>query len=104
VFTEYLLRNRQVYVGKRIFDSSGFKEEVEYMPQGKRGAREQVSLTARQMQIVEYITSHGKVTNRELQDLFKISVQAVLRELTRMAELKVIKPVGEGISLYYILV
>ncbi len=71
---------------------------------GKRGAREQVSLTARQMQIVEYITSHGKVANRELQDLFKISAQAVHKELIKLVELKVIKPAGEGRSLYYILV
>lgn len=27
-----VFRNRQVYVGKRIFDGSVFKEEVEYMP------------------------------------------------------------------------
>lgn len=71
---------------------------------GKRAGREQISLTARQMQIVEYITAHGKVTNRELQDLFKISAQAVHKELTKLVELKVIKPAGEGRSLYYILV
>lgn len=71
---------------------------------GKRGAREQVSLTARQMQIVEYINTYGKVTNRELQELFKISAQAVLKELTKLIDLKVIRPIGEGRSLYYILV
>jgi len=71
---------------------------------GKRGGREQISLTERQMQIVEYINDHGKVTNRELQGLFKISAQAVHKELTKLIELKVIQPVGEGRSLYYILV
>ena len=70
---------------------------------GKRAGREQISLTQRQIQILEYITSHGKVTNRELQDLFKISAQAILKELTKMVESKVIRPVGEGRSLYYIL-
>jgi len=70
----------------------------------KRADREQISLTQRQMQIVEYITSHGKVTNRELQDLFKISAQAVHKELTKLVELKIIKPTGGGRSSYYILV
>lgn len=71
---------------------------------GKRGSREQISLTAKQMQIVEYLNEHGKVTNRELQGLFKISAQAVHKELTKLVELKVIQPVGEGRSLHYILV
>ena len=71
---------------------------------GKRAGREQVSLTARQMQIVEYITAHGKVANRELQDLFKVSAQAVHKELNKLVKLRVIKSVGEGRSLYYILV
>lgn len=70
----------------------------------KRGSREQISLTAKQMQIVEYINAHGRVTNRELQKLFKISAQAVHKELTKLVELKVIQPAGEGRSLCYILV
>lgn len=56
------------------------------------------------MQIVEYMTVHGKVTNRELQDLFRISAQAVLKELNKLVELKVIRLSGEGRSSYYILV
>ncbi len=71
---------------------------------GKRGMREQVSLTARQMQVVEYINAHGKVTNRDLQELFNISAQAVHKELFRLVEMKVIKPVGEGRSLHYVLI
>lgn len=71
---------------------------------GKRGMREQVSLTARQMQIVEYINTHGKVTNKDLQELFNITAQAVHKELSKLVEMKVIKPVGKGRSLHYILV
>jgi len=71
---------------------------------GKRGVREQVSITARQMQVVEYINTHGKVTNRDLQKLFNISAQAVHKELSRLVEMKVIKLVGEGRSLHYVLI
>ena len=77
---------------------------VKVESKGKRGGQGQISLTKRQMQIVEYITARSKVTNRELQELFDISAQAVLKELTKLVELKVIRPVGEGRSLYYILV
>ncbi len=55
------------------------------------------------MKIVEYINAHGKATNRDLQALFKISAQAVHKELAKLAEIKVIKPVGAGRSLYYML-
>lgn len=70
----------------------------------KPGAKEQIALTPKQMKIVEYISAHGKVTNRELQDLFKISAQAIHKELSKLVELKVIKPKGQGRSLYYVLV
>ncbi len=70
----------------------------------KRGVKTQISLTARQMKIVEYINVHGKVSNRALQTLFKISAQAVHKELTKLVKLKVIKPQGEGRSLHYILI
>jgi len=63
----------------------------------------QIALSSRQMKIVEYITSNGKVTNRELRDIFDISAQAVHKELTKLVELKVIKPEGKGRSLCYVL-
>jgi predicted HTH transcriptional regulator len=64
----------------------------------------QIALTPKQMEIVEYINIHGKVTNKNLRELFKISAQAVHKELTKLMGLKVIKPVGEGRALHYILV
>jgi predicted HTH transcriptional regulator len=47
---------------------------------------------------------NGKVMNKDLQKLFKISAQAVHKELTKLVNLKVIKSVGEGRALHYILV
>jgi len=69
----------------------------------KISAKEQIAVTPKQMQIVEFINVHGKVTNKDLQALFKISAQAVHKELTKLVELKVIKPQGQGRSLHYIL-
>ena len=69
----------------------------------KNGQKAQVALTPKQMKIVEYINMNGKVTNKDLRGLFKISAQAVHKELVKLVELKVIKPVGEGRALHYIL-
>ena len=69
----------------------------------KNGERAQIVLAPKQMKIVEYINMHGKVANKDLRELFKISAQAVHKELTKLVELKVIKPVGEGRALHYIL-
>lgn len=71
---------------------------------GKREGQKQISLTAKQMQIIEYINAHEKVASREFQGLFKISAQAVHKELVKLIKLKVIQSVGKGRSLYYILV
>ncbi|MBI4981886.1 MAG: Fic family protein [Candidatus Omnitrophica bacterium] len=64
----------------------------------------QIALTPKQMQIVEFINVNGKVTNKDLQGLFKISAQAIHKELVKLVELKVIKSAGEGRALHYILV
>jgi len=63
----------------------------------------QIALTSRQTKIAEYITSNGRVTNRELREIFNISAQAVHKELTKLVELKVIKSEGKGRSLCYVL-
>ena len=69
----------------------------------KKGQRAQVALTPKQLKIVEYISVHGKVRNKDLQGLFKISAQAIHKELTKLVELKVIKPAGGGRASHYIL-
>lgn len=69
----------------------------------KRISKAQISLTDKQMKIVEFMNAHGRATNKDLQTLFNISAQAVHKELAKLVELKVIKPVGAGRSLYYVL-
>jgi Fic family protein len=71
--------------------------------QGKKGASTQIALSPRQMKIVALINVRGKISNRELQAEFSISGQAVHKELSKLVELKVIKPQGEGRALCYIL-
>lgn len=70
----------------------------------RKNGQPQIALTPKQMQIVEFINVNGKITNKDLQGLFKISAQAVHKELTKLVDLKIIKSVGEGRALHYILV
>ncbi len=67
------------------------------------GEKAQITLTSKQIKVVEYININGKVTNKDLQGLFKVSAQAVHKELAKLIGLKVIKPVGKGRALHYVL-
>ena len=63
----------------------------------------QIALTERQMQIVEFINQNGKITNKDMRKLFKISDRAVLKEIRKLIDLKVVKSEGKGRSLHYVL-
>jgi len=81
------------------------KEAVLKLGSKKRSAsKTQISLTDKQMKIVEFIDTHGKAANKDFQAFFRISAQAVHKELAKLEKLKVIKRVGAGRSLYYVLV
>lgn len=80
------------------------KDAVLKVSSKKKNGQAQIALTPKQMKIVEFININGKVTNKDLQGVFKISAQAVHKELTKLVDLKVIKSVGEGRALHYILV
>ncbi|MBI5872136.1 winged helix-turn-helix transcriptional regulator [archaeon] len=54
------------------------------------------------MKIMEMIVNKGQITSGEIQELFKISRQAVHKELKKMVELGVIEPKGEGKAAYYV--
>ena len=94
----------EYFTGGVAYSVNEVKEAVLKVGSKKKEGREgQIALTPKQMKIVEYINTHGKVTNKDLRELFKISAQAVHKELTKLLELKVIKPVGAGRALHYIL-
>ena len=63
----------------------------------------QVALTERQMKIVEYINSNGKITSGNIQKMFNITRQAVNKEIKKLLKLDIIARKGKGKSIYYIL-
>jgi len=66
--------------------------------------RGQIELTDRQMKIVEWIIDKGKITNRDVREMFGISNRAALDEINKLMALKVINKEGMGRSVIYKLV
>ncbi|MFB0509045.1 MAG: Fic family protein [bacterium] len=67
----------------------------------RRTKRGQIALTERQMKIVEFINLNGKITNKAVRDMFKISAQAAHKEIMKLVELEVVTSIGKGRSLAY---
>lgn len=61
----------------------------------------QIALSERQMRIVEFINQHGKITNRNVREMFNVSDRAALKEVRKLLDLNVIKAEGKGRSLNY---
>ncbi len=88
------------------FSVNRVKEKVLSLSKNKRVTEslEQISLTKRQMQIVEAISRGGKITSREMQKMFKITPQAVYKEMKRLLNMKVVRLVGSGRNAHYELI
>lgn len=69
----------------------------------KARTKGQIALTEKQMKIVEFINHNEKITNRDVRELFKVSAQAAHKEILKLVQLGVVKPVGKGRNLSYLL-
>lgn len=67
----------------------------------RKAKKGQIALTERQMKIVEFINQNGRITNRDVREMFKISAQASHKEILKLVESGVIEPTGKGRSLAY---
>ena len=83
-----------------LISINGVKKKILSLSIKKSGP--QIALTEKQMKIMEKIVTNGKITSKEIQEMFKISRQAVHKELKKMIELGIIEPRGEGKAVYYI--
>jgi len=63
----------------------------------------QIALTERQMKIIEFMNQNGKITNRDVREMFKLSNRVALDEINKLIELQLLKPEGKGRALHYIL-
>ena len=67
----------------------------------RKTRRGQIVLTEKQMRIVEFINQNGRITNRNVREMFKISPQAAHKGILKLVKLDVIKAVGKGRNLFY---
>jgi len=63
----------------------------------------QIALTERQMRIIEFINQNGKITNRDVREMFELSDEGALKEIKKLINLEIIKSEGKGRALHYIL-
>jgi len=61
----------------------------------------QIALTEKQMRIIEFINRNGKITNKDIREMFKYSSQAAHKEILKLVKLDVINPVGKGRAFSY---
>ena len=59
-------------------------------------------LNQRQLAVLELAVSTGSVTNRQIQDQFKVVKDTALRDLTILCELNLLEKVGQGRSTRYV--
>jgi predicted HTH transcriptional regulator len=69
----------------------------------RKAKERQIVLTERQMRIIEFINQNGKVSNRDVREMFKLSNRAALDEINKLIELQVLKSQGKGRALHYIM-
>lgn len=62
---------------------------------------EKIELNARQVKILEKIKEKDRVTNKELRSMFSVSRQAILKEMVKLIDAKIIELVGKGRGAYY---
>jgi len=69
----------------------------------RKAKGKQIALTERQMRIIEFINQNGKITNRDVREMFKLSNRAALDEINKLLELQALKSQGKGRALHYIM-
>jgi len=81
------------------------KKEVLILTGGqkKEEEAEQIALGYKQIKVVEFLREEGRITNRQIRDLLKVSHQTAHEILQNLIKNKVIKRVGKGRATYYIL-
>lgn len=77
----------------------GIVTKLSFVPKIEKA--EQIELTSRQIKILERIRQKGSISNKELRAMFKISRQAILKEISKLVYARIVELVGKGRGAYY---
>jgi len=76
-----------------------FIEKIRRTPKIENGER--IELTQKQIKILERMQEKGKVSNKDLRNMFGVTRQAILKEISKLIDAKLIELVGKGRNAYY---
>jgi len=62
---------------------------------------ERIELTQKQVKILERIKEKDKISNKDLRDMFGVTRQAILKEISKLIDAKLIVLIGKGRGAYY---
>jgi len=92
------------------FEEVGSEFRVTLMGPGERFMEEMAArpawaegLNERQVEAMLYAGEHGRISNREYQDLYGVSRETAKRDLRDLVDRELLTPVGRGRGLYYVL-
>jgi Fic family protein len=92
----------EYFIGGVLFSIDKVKETIAKLGVTKdAGAFGQIELTQKQIHILEKMKEKGTISNKDLRAMFNVSRQAILKEISKLVELKLIKLVGKGRGAYY---
>lgn len=83
-----------------------FRQSEEYLKFAKKEKPKEIDLSLlnqRQLKALDYIREKGKITNKEYVGINKISRETAKRDLFDLTEKGLLKIIGKGRSLYYVL-
>ena len=89
-----------VYVSLKAVKERVVRLSSERLRKSREG---QIALTERQMRIVEFVNINKKITNRDVREMFKLSDEGALKEIKKLINLKVLKSLGKGRGLHYVI-
>jgi Fic family protein len=70
----------------------------------RKDKKGQIALTERQMKIMETLNQNGRITNREIRGMFRLSNRGAVDEINKMRKLGIIDARGKGRNVHYVLV
>jgi Fic family protein len=96
--TEWL----EYFTGGVLYSISHVKESILKIGISPRtGDGSKIELTRKQMQILERIREKGSLSNKDLREMFDVSRQAIVKEMSKLVKTGIVVLVGKGRNAYY---
>ncbi|GAH65563.1 unnamed protein product [marine sediment metagenome] len=79
------------------------KTPSHYLKTKNHPKKEGFSKLLSNIKLYSFINQNGKITNRDVREMFKLSNRAALDEINKLLELQLLKSQNKGRALHYIM-